>query len=237
MAISADLRRAPLRLTTGALVINSGISQFNADAEASAKLHQTASKYVPQLERLDPQVFSKMVAAGQLTVGAALLVPIVPSVAAGLGLSLLGGSLAATKWRTDGMQTPTEDVLLAGSGVSLLLDSLTSPAHDKHVEISATVQEKANAKKRQLRRSRRRAAALAASAQLGDKAHDAGERLQQVGEKAGERIVELRDEYQPVAAKKLKKARKKARKQSQHLSKQSRKLAQSARESVQQAVA
>lgn len=121
---------------------------------------------------------------------------------------------------------------MAGSGVSLLLDSLTSPAHDKHVELSATVHEKAKAKKRQLRRTQRRAAALAASAQLGDKAHDAGERLQVAGGKAGERIAELRDEYQPVAAKKLKKAKKKARKQSKHLAKQSKELAQSARASV-----
>lgn len=220
MAISADLRRAPLRLTTGALIINAGIAQFNADEESSRTLHQTAAQYVPQVGRMDPRVFSRSLAAGQLTLGAALLLPVVPTAAAGLGLSLLGASLAATKWRTPGMRTPTEDVLMAGSGVSLLLDSLTSSAHDKHVEISATVQEKAKAKQRHHRRARRRAAALAASAQLGERAHDAGERLQEVGEKAGERIVEWRDEYQPVAAKKLKKARKQARKTSRQVGKQ-----------------
>jgi hypothetical protein len=202
MGISAKARRAPLRLTTGAYVLNTGIATFGVDDDASARLQSTVATYVPQANRLDPRTFSKVVAAGEVTLGTALLLPIVPTAAAGLALTAFGGSLLATRWRTpDATSAPAvTDAWLTGSGASLLLDALVSPAHDKRVEVSATLHEKAAAKRRFLRRARRRAA-------VGDKAHAAGEKLQD----ASERIVELRDEYQPVAAKKLKKARKQAK--------------------------
>ena len=68
---------------------------------------------------------------------------------------------------------------------------------------------------------------MAASAQLGEKAQAAGERI-------GERAIELRDEYQPVAAKKLKKAKKKARKQAKHVAAVARDSAESASQRLQQ---
>lgn len=244
MGISTKARRAPLRLSTGAFILNSGLAKFGADDETSKRLQSSASQFMPQLGRMDPRTFSKALAAGEVTLGTALLLPVVPPAVAGAGLSLFAGSLLTMWWKTPGMHgessirpTPegvpvAKDVWMLGSGASLLLDALLSPAHDKHVEVSATVHEKAAAKRRHVRRARRRA-------QLGAKVHDAGERLQEAaGERlqdATERIVELRDEYQPVAAKKVRKARKKARKQSKQLAKQSKQLAQVARESASEA--
>ena len=244
MGISTKARRAPLRLSTGAFILNSGLTKFGADDEASKRLQSSAAQFMPQLERVDPRTFAKALAAGEVTLGTALLLPVVPPAVAGAGLSAFAGSLLTMWWKTPGMHreaslrpTPegvpvAKDVWMLGSGVSLLLDALLSPAHDKHVEVSATVHEKAAAKRRHLRRARRRA-------QLGAKVHDAGERLQEVaGERlhdATERIVEMRDEYQPVATKKLKKARKQARKQSKRLATQSKQLAQVARDSAGQA--
>lgn len=154
MSISTDLRRAPLRLTTGALVINSGISRFTVSDETSATIQHTAARYVPQVERIKPDLFSKLLAAGQVAVGSALLLPIVPSYAAGLGASLLGGSLAAAKWRTHGSRLSTDDLLMAGTGVSLLLDSLTASAHDRRVQKSMAQQQAAPKKAKRSRRLR-----------------------------------------------------------------------------------
>ena len=239
MEISANLRRAPLRLSTGAFVVNSGITTFNADIEASKKLQANAARLVPQVERMDPRTFAKMLAAGEVTLGAALILPVVPAAIAGLGLSAFAASLLAAQRPANGQhaegmnEPPTQaaptatDAWMLGAGLSLFLDALTSPAHDKTVEVSAKLHEKAAARKRHLRRSRRRAAALAAvsAAGLGDKASAAGERLQDAGERVGERVTELRDEYQPVAAKKLKKAKKKARKQAKHVASAARESA------------
>ncbi len=231
MEISANLRRAPLRLTTGAFVVNSGITTFNADIEATKRLQTYAARLVPQVERMDSRTFAKLMAAGEVTLGTALILPVVPAAVAGLGLSAFAASLLAAQRPTNGQHTDgasephtqatanATDAWMLGAGLSLLLDALTSPAHDKTVEVSAKLHEKAAAKKRHLRRSRRRAAALGAvsAANLGDRASAAGERLHDAGERVGERVTELRDEYQPVAAKKLKKAKKKARKQAQHV--------------------
>jgi len=235
MELSANVRRAPLRLTTGAFVLNSGVSTFGASDEQTKKLQSTAAKLMPQVERMDPRTFAKVVGAGEVTLGTALMLPMVPAAVAGLGLTALAASLLASRPTTNGhhaspggettsvpVPNATEAWML-GSGVSLLLDALTTPAHDKSVEVSAKLHEKAAAKKRHLRRSRRRAAALAASAHLGDKAHAAGERL-----------TEFRDEYQPVATKKLKKAKKKARKQAKHIAAVARESAEGASQRLQQ---
>ena len=239
MEISANVRRAPLRLTTGAFVLNSGVSTFNASDAKIQRLQASAAQLVPQVGQMTPRTFAKALAAGEVALGTALMLPIVPPAIAGLGLSAFAASLLATRRSSSGQHTdpPGEtstgpvpgatEAWMLGSGVALLLDALTTPAHDKRVEVSAKLHEKAAAKKRHLRRSRRRAAALAASAQLGERAHVAGERV-------AERAAELRDEYQPVATKKLKKARKKARKQAKQMAAVARDSAASASERLQQ---
>jgi len=248
MEISANLRRAPLRLTTGAFVVNSGISTFNADDETTKKLQTSAARLVPQVERMDSRTFAKVLAAGEVTLGTALMLPVVPAAVAGLGLSAFAASLLATQRHTNGQHADARseppapatvtatDAWMLGAGVSLLIDALTSPAHDKSVEVSAKLHEKAAAKKRHLRRSRRRAAAVGAvsAAHLGDRATAAGERLLEASERVGERATELRDEYQPVAAKKLKKAKKKARKQAKHVAAVARESADSVSGRLQQ---
>ena len=230
MGVSAHLRRAPLRLTSGAFVLNSGVAKFGADDESSKKLQATAATMVPQVDRMDPRVFARVVAGAEVGLGAALLLPVVPPAAAGLGLTLFAGS-ALSAWlhapgaKPEGSMRPTteslpiaKDAWMLGSGVSLLVDALTAPAHDKHVQVSATVHEKAAERKRRWRRAQRKAAAE-------ERLHD-----------MGERIGELRDEYQPVAAKKLKKARKKVRKQSKQLAESARASAKDTAERIHQAV-
>ena len=246
MQISANVRRAPLRLTAGAFVLNSGVGRFSASGdETTTSLQASAAKLIPQVQRMDPRTFAKVMGAGEVALGAAVMLPIVPAAVAGLGLTAFAASLLATRPSTNGQHADVDnetavpnvtEAWMLGSGVSLLLDALTTPAHDKSVEVSAKLHEKAAAKKRHLRRSRRRTAALAAlsAAALGERAHTAGTRLHDAGEHLGERATELRDEYQPVAAKKLKKAKKKARKQAKHVAAVARESAEGASQHIQQ---
>lgn len=227
MGISTTARRAPLRVTTGAFILNSGLTKLSADDETSKQLQSMASALTPRVQQVTPQAFARTVAAGEITLGTALLLPLVPTAAAGLGLTAFAASLLTMWWRTPGMHEPdsvrptpggvtiAKDVWMLGSGVSLVADSLTTPAHDKHVELSATVHEKVAAKRRGLRRARQRAA-------LSERAHD-----------VGERVVELRDEYQPIAEKKLKKARKQVKKKSKRLASAARDAAQDAGDRIQ----
>jgi uncharacterized membrane protein YphA (DoxX/SURF4 family) len=204
MGLSAKLRRAPLRLTAGAFILNAGVSKFTAGDETSKALHGMASNSFPLVEKVDHRVFIKGLSVGEIALGSALLLPIVPASVAGLGLMTFSGALLATWWRTPGMHAegsprPTQqgtpiakDVWLFGAGTGLLLDALTEPAHDKKVEVTATVQEKASAKRRAMRRSRKAAlaAGAASAAQLMDAARNAQSEVAERGKHATGRASE-----------------------------------------------
>jgi uncharacterized membrane protein YphA (DoxX/SURF4 family) len=134
MALAAKLRRAPVRLATGAYIMNSGINKLSADEGTAAWLHDAASAAFPALKRVEPKLFTTVLAVGECTVGAALLLPVVPAGLAGLALLGLGGALTAMYVRTpawhDRYLRPTaegtayaKDVWLAGAGAGLLLDA------------------------------------------------------------------------------------------------------------------
>jgi uncharacterized membrane protein YphA (DoxX/SURF4 family) len=213
MSIAAKMRRAPLRLTTGAFILNSGIGKLTADDDTSKALHGMAAGSLPYVDQVDHRVFAKALAAGEIALGTALLVPMVPAAVAGLGLTAFSGALMAMWWRTPGMHqegiprpTPqglaqAKDVWMLGAGLSLVLDALTEPAHDKKVQAVATVVEKAATKRRQARRAEKMAAVAAATstAHLAESARRAAESAQHT-------TKQLRDEYGPVAAEKAKRA-------------------------------
>lgn len=134
MALAAKLRRAPVRLATGAFVLNSGINKLSADEGTAAWLQSTAASALPIVKRVPPNLFAKLLAAGEITVGAALLVPVVPAGLAGIALIGLGGALTALYVRTpawhDRYLRPTaegtayaKDAWLLGAGVGLVVDA------------------------------------------------------------------------------------------------------------------
>jgi hypothetical protein len=198
MGISAKLRRAPLRLTAGAFILNSGIEKLTADDDTSKALHGMATTAFPVFDKVDHKVFAKALAVGEIALGGALLLPLVSPATAGLGLTTFSSSLLGMWWRTPGMHhegsvRPTrqglaqsKDVWLLGAGVSLVVDALTEPAHDKRVELSATVHEKAAARRRQLGRRRKTAASHAHD--LADRARkiDPHDVAHDVAQRAGE---------------------------------------------------
>jgi uncharacterized membrane protein YphA (DoxX/SURF4 family) len=149
MSISAKLRRAPARLATGAFILNTGLGKLSADDDTAKALHGMASGAYPALEKIEPKVFLRAVAVGEVALGSALLLPMVPVALGGLGLLAFSGSLLGMYWRTEGMHNdgsprPTKqgtamakDVWMFGTGASLLADAVTSRAHDKLAEIHA----------------------------------------------------------------------------------------------------
>jgi len=128
--------QAPLRLATGAFVLNSGLSKRGADPEAAAGMHGFATNAYPFLGRMEPRKFIRLLSTAEITVGAVLLFPLVPEGLAGLTLTgfaagLVGLYLKTPGMRLDGSLRPTEagtplakDTWLLGIGLSLLADDL-----------------------------------------------------------------------------------------------------------------
>ena len=136
MRLASFIRDMPARVTAGAFILNSGLGKLSADEQAATGMHQMAAGAYPFLGTMKPQDFARLLGAGEVVVGSALLLPVVPS---GLGLLLTGFSggllglyLKIPGMRQEGSLRPTQqgiplakDSWLLGIGVSLLLSDLT----------------------------------------------------------------------------------------------------------------
>jgi hypothetical protein len=135
------LAHLPLRVTTGAYILNSGLGKKDLEGQAAEGLHAMAVNAVPQLGQLQPEEFAKLLSRGEVALGAALLLQFVPSAVAGAALTAFGAGLVQLYLKTPGMREPgsirpsqqgiglAKDVWLVGSGLTLLLDGLRrSPA-------------------------------------------------------------------------------------------------------------
>ncbi len=135
MAERTKIRHLPTRLATGAYILNSGLSKLSADEETSKQLHGAASNAYPQFEQLDPKLFTRALAVTEIALGGALLLPIVPSRLAGLGLAAFSGGLVGLYLRSPGLRQEgsirpspegvgmAKDVWMLGIALSLVLDS------------------------------------------------------------------------------------------------------------------
>ena len=97
------------------------------------------SPIIPNLPIIRPR---RLLGAGELTLGASLLLPIVPPALAGLGLAgfsagLLGLYLRIPGMRQDGSLRPTaqgtplaKDAWLLGIGLSFVIDTILSRGDD-----------------------------------------------------------------------------------------------------------
>ena len=137
MGFSAKARRLPGRLAAGAFILNAGLGKWSADEETAARLHGTAAGSYPFLSRVKPKDFARLLAVGEIALGSALLVPVVPPAAAGAGLTAFSAGLLGLYARTPGMRKedgirPTQqgtplakDVWMLGIGLGLIVDALT----------------------------------------------------------------------------------------------------------------
>jgi DoxX len=136
MNVRKRIRQLPVRLAVGSYVINSGLSKWNADETTAKELQGFAAGTYPFLAKVNPQLFVNALAATEMTIGAAVFLPFVPSLVAGTALTAFSGGLLGLYVRTPGMHEegslrPTrqgiplaKDVWLAGIGASLILDGL-----------------------------------------------------------------------------------------------------------------
>jgi hypothetical protein len=137
MGISIKVRQLPPRLAAGAFILNSGVGKLSADEKTAAYLHGFAAGTYPFLHKLKPQDFVRLLAGAEITLGVALLLPVIPAALAGAGLAAFSGGLLGLYAGTPGMRKegsplPTQegialakDVWLAGIGLGLLIDDLT----------------------------------------------------------------------------------------------------------------
>ncbi|WP_306509358.1 hypothetical protein [Corynebacterium xerosis] len=121
------------RLFPGLILLNSGLGKRKLDAESAAGLQGFASTGIPAVTKLDPKTFGKMLSAGEIATGAALLAPVVPNRVAGAALTAFGAGfmsmyLRAPGQRQEGSLAPTQDGMslakdswLLGIGAALLL--------------------------------------------------------------------------------------------------------------------
>lgn len=134
------LSHLPLRVTTGAFILNSGLSKRGLPEEAAGGLHGMASGAVPQLQSVPPKTFASGLSTAEMALGAALLLPFVSPVVAGAGLTAFGAGLVQLYLKTPGMReegsirpTPdgigvAKDVWLVGVGLTLLMDGVADGA-------------------------------------------------------------------------------------------------------------
>ncbi|MGO1755856.1 hypothetical protein [Brevibacterium aurantiacum] len=108
------LDTALLRAVPGAFILNSGIGKLGLDEESAAGLQQMAANGVPFVEEMTPAQFGKFLSYGEIAVGAALLLPFVPTRIAGAALTTFSAGLVANYFSIDSMTKddgirPSED--------------------------------------------------------------------------------------------------------------------------------
>jgi hypothetical protein len=130
------LRHLPPRLATGAFILNSGLSKRNADAGTAAGVHGMAVGAYPFLGKLESEQFTKLLSTGEMALGAALLLPVVPTGLAGLALVAFSGGLVGLYLKTPGMRKegsiwPTQqgtgiakDAWMLGIGLGFVVEAM-----------------------------------------------------------------------------------------------------------------
>lgn len=147
-----DLTQLPLRVATGAFILNSGVNKLGADEGTAQFLHQGAKTAFPGMfDSMEPQSFAKLLSRAEIALGAALLAPMVPATVAGAGLTGFGVGLVRMYLRTPGMTQsdgirPTadgtglaKDVWLVGAGLTLLSQGVVRGAKSGAKSVSKGV--------------------------------------------------------------------------------------------------
>ncbi|WP_331460337.1 MULTISPECIES: hypothetical protein [unclassified Arthrobacter] len=141
----------PLRLTTGAYILNSGLNKRNLDAESAAGLQQMAANAFPQVQDIEPVKFGKLLSNAEICVGLSLLLPFVPSRLAGLILGCFSGGMVRMYLKTPGMTEQdgirpsadgmglAKDTWMAGVAAALILDRKRPKTKIKVVKVPTPV--------------------------------------------------------------------------------------------------
>lgn len=131
----------PIRVATGAYILNSGIGKLNADEGTAQFLHGAAAGTYPAVFKdMKPKSFAQVLAYSEIAVGSALLLPKVNATVAGTALTGFGASLLGMYFKTpsmtldDGIRPSPDgigvakDVWLVGAGLTLVAQGVTEAA-------------------------------------------------------------------------------------------------------------
>lgn len=133
-----NLSHAPLRLATGAFILNSGLGKRGLPAEAAAGMQDMAANGLPLVKKVGPETFGRALSAGEIALGAALIAPVVPSTVAGAALTAFGGGLVQMYLNTPGLTEEgsvrpsqdgigiAKDIWLVGAGLTLVASGLAA---------------------------------------------------------------------------------------------------------------
>jgi hypothetical protein len=110
------------RIVTGAFILNSGLGKRNADEGTAAGLHGFASGTYPFLKKVPPTTFAKALSTAEISIGALLLTPFVPTAVAGAALVGFSGGLLGLYLRTPGMTKPGKSVAPTQEGLPIAKD-------------------------------------------------------------------------------------------------------------------
>jgi uncharacterized membrane protein YphA (DoxX/SURF4 family) len=136
-------RDLPGRVVAGAYILHEGLGKWSADDDRAAGLHATAAAAFPFVRPIPPKQFAKLLSVAEITTGTLLLVPLVPTVLAGLALTGFAGGLVTMYLRTPAMRQPgsvwpsrngiavSKDSWLLAMGVGMLLDSVGRRRRDR----------------------------------------------------------------------------------------------------------
>jgi hypothetical protein len=137
MRLPVRVGHLPGRLAAGAFILDSGLAKRNADEETVDTLHGMAAEAYPFLRSMEPARFVRLLSTAEITLGTALLIPVLPTGLVALALSgfaggLVGLYLRAPGLREEGSLRPTQqglamakDAWLFAIGSGLLLDTLS----------------------------------------------------------------------------------------------------------------
>ena len=106
MPLRLSVRHLPTRLATGAYVLHDGMEKWHANPDQAARMHAMATGAFPVLGKLVPTTFLRLLAAAEITTGAALLTPVVPNAMAGAPLTAFSAALTAMYLRTPSLHKP-----------------------------------------------------------------------------------------------------------------------------------
>lgn len=139
--MSIKIHQLPPRLACGAFILNTGMSKRSLTVDKAEGLRDQAARVIPPLKKMDPKRFGKLLSGFEISLGTALLIPVVPTWLVSAGLIGFSGLLMGVYLKTpeltmdDGIRPApagmgiARDVFMLGSGVGMLVEELT--AHGK----------------------------------------------------------------------------------------------------------
>jgi hypothetical protein len=137
---SVKARDLPGRITTGGYILHAGLEKWQGDQARAEAVHQTAANAFPVLKDIPPARFLRLLAASEIALGTALLVPVIPGALAGTALTGFSGALLAMYGRTPALRKPgsiwpsqvgtgvSKDVWMLGIGLGLVAGALSDRA-------------------------------------------------------------------------------------------------------------